>query len=281
MTWPAAAEGEGEADRPVQIAAIEKFVRIFATTVPAFLPREKPISRNAKPACMNMTSSAATITHIELMPTSRAAAVAGGVERVGRAPPPGRSSGQRPEQPARTSDVRLIVLLVGVRLAVCGPGGPGSLAPCRKIGAAVSPSGRAGRPAQQGELRPRGRIGAPRERRTSAGHACAPCDLEEDARRHAHAPASRTSPPPSGAANGGALGPGGPDRARRLRLRRERLLDRRPAPAAAQGRLQAAAGDARPRRAARPVARRRGRRGDEASGRWRRARRTTRTGSSR
>ena len=27
------------------IAAIEKFVRIFATTVPAFLPREKPISR--------------------------------------------------------------------------------------------------------------------------------------------------------------------------------------------------------------------------------------------
>ena len=49
--------------------AIEKFVRIFATTVPAFLPREKPISRNAKPACMNITSTPATITHIELMPT--------------------------------------------------------------------------------------------------------------------------------------------------------------------------------------------------------------------
>ena len=52
----ARAEGEGEAARPSStIAAIEKFVRIFATTVPAFLPREKPISRNAKPACMNMT----------------------------------------------------------------------------------------------------------------------------------------------------------------------------------------------------------------------------------
>ena len=52
-----------------RIAAIEKFVRILATTVPAFLPREKPISRNAKPACMNMTRQAATTTHIELMPT--------------------------------------------------------------------------------------------------------------------------------------------------------------------------------------------------------------------
>src|SRR3954469_14770489 len=51
------------------IAAIEKLVRIFATTVPAFLAREKPISRNAKPACMNMTRAPATITHIVLMPT--------------------------------------------------------------------------------------------------------------------------------------------------------------------------------------------------------------------
>ena len=44
-------------------------MRILATTVPAFLPREKPISRNAKPACMNMTKQPATITHSELMPT--------------------------------------------------------------------------------------------------------------------------------------------------------------------------------------------------------------------
>src|SRR5215213_3954667 len=49
--------------------AIEKFISTFATTVPAFLPREKPISRNANPACMNITSTPATITHIELIPT--------------------------------------------------------------------------------------------------------------------------------------------------------------------------------------------------------------------
>src|SRR3954465_10114756 len=48
--------------------AIEKFVRIFAITVPAFLARENPISRNANPACMNITRQAATITQIELIP---------------------------------------------------------------------------------------------------------------------------------------------------------------------------------------------------------------------
>src|SRR3954467_13822395 len=50
------------------IAQIEKVVRILATTVPAFFWRENPISRNAKPACMNMTSTAATTTHIVLTP---------------------------------------------------------------------------------------------------------------------------------------------------------------------------------------------------------------------
>ena len=45
--------------------------------------------------------------------------------------------------------------------------------------------------------------------------------------------------------------PGRPDPARRQRLRRERVLDRRPAPAPAQGRLQPAPGDARGGRAAR------------------------------
>ena len=44
-------------------------MRIFATTVPAFLPREKPISRNANPACMNITRQPAMITHIVLIPT--------------------------------------------------------------------------------------------------------------------------------------------------------------------------------------------------------------------
>src|SRR3954454_1319566 len=37
---------------------------------PAFLLRLKPISRNAKPACMNITSTAATMTHTELRPTA-------------------------------------------------------------------------------------------------------------------------------------------------------------------------------------------------------------------
>src|SRR5436190_20471837 len=57
--------------------AIEKFARIFAITVPAFFPREKPISRNAKPACMNITRQPATITHVELMPTLVAGGFAG------------------------------------------------------------------------------------------------------------------------------------------------------------------------------------------------------------
>src|SRR3954465_12750621 len=62
-------KGKAKPTAQYMSAAIEKFVRIFATTVPAFLPREKPISKNAKPACMNMTRQAATITHRELMPT--------------------------------------------------------------------------------------------------------------------------------------------------------------------------------------------------------------------
>src|ERR687890_334549 len=46
---------------------MEKFVRILATTVPAFLPREKPISRNANPACMNITRQAATTSQSVLI----------------------------------------------------------------------------------------------------------------------------------------------------------------------------------------------------------------------
>ena len=52
-----------------QIAAIEKFVRTLATTVPAFFCRENPISRSMNPACMNITTMPATITHIVLRPT--------------------------------------------------------------------------------------------------------------------------------------------------------------------------------------------------------------------
>jgi hypothetical protein len=32
--------------------------------MPAFLPREKPISRSAKPACMKKTSAVPTSTHV-------------------------------------------------------------------------------------------------------------------------------------------------------------------------------------------------------------------------
>src|SRR5438874_6105310 len=46
--------------------AIEKFMRIFATPAPAFFIREKPISRKANPACMNITSTPATITQVVL-----------------------------------------------------------------------------------------------------------------------------------------------------------------------------------------------------------------------
>src|SRR4051812_28166440 len=64
--------------------AIEKFARIFAMIVPAFLPREKPTSRKAKPACMNMTRQPATITQVELMPTL-SASLPGGVNVSARA----------------------------------------------------------------------------------------------------------------------------------------------------------------------------------------------------
>ncbi len=46
------------------IVAIEKFARIFTTPWPTFLPREKPISSSAKPACMNMTRTVATTIQV-------------------------------------------------------------------------------------------------------------------------------------------------------------------------------------------------------------------------
>ena len=60
--------------------------------------------------------------------------------------------------------------------------------------------------------------------------------------------------------------PGGPDPARRQRLRRERVLGRRPAPAAAEGGVPPARGDDRQGRAARGRARRRRRLGDARVG---------------
>jgi hypothetical protein len=51
------------------MAAIERLVRIFATPVPAFFPRENPISSIAKPACISRTKMAAMTTHIVLIGT--------------------------------------------------------------------------------------------------------------------------------------------------------------------------------------------------------------------
>src|SRR4051812_33322940 len=43
---------------------IEKRMRILGTPAPGFFMREKPILRNANPACMNITSTPATITQV-------------------------------------------------------------------------------------------------------------------------------------------------------------------------------------------------------------------------
>src|SRR5688572_22496430 len=94
------------------IVAIEKFTRILAIPMPAFLPRENPISRQAKPACMNRTSTAATRTHITL------------------------SSSTTVSMPL-TADL----LVRDSRAAVSGGGGQGSLARCRKFSVRSSPGG--------------------------------------------------------------------------------------------------------------------------------------------
>src|SRR3954452_1599309 len=70
MIWLPSPNANAKPTAQKQSAAIEKLTRIFAITVPAFLPREKPISRKAKPACMNITRMPAMSTQTELMPTS-------------------------------------------------------------------------------------------------------------------------------------------------------------------------------------------------------------------
>src|SRR5712692_9648860 len=47
-----------------------KLVSTLATTVPTFFMREKPTSSMANPGCMNMTSTAATITQTVSAPTA-------------------------------------------------------------------------------------------------------------------------------------------------------------------------------------------------------------------
>ena len=87
--------------------AIEKFVRIFAMTVPAFLPREKPISRNAKPACMNITRQPATITQIELMPTESGSPLPAASKVSARAAAGASSTSTALSASARTANERL------------------------------------------------------------------------------------------------------------------------------------------------------------------------------
>jgi hypothetical protein len=54
-------------------AAMARFTRIFATTLPTFFIREKPTSSIANPACMKRTRQAATITHIVSIASERSA----------------------------------------------------------------------------------------------------------------------------------------------------------------------------------------------------------------
>ena len=76
-------------------------------TVPAFLPREKPISRNAKPACMNITKQPATITQIELMPTESGSPLPAASKVSARAAAGASSTSTALSASARTANERL------------------------------------------------------------------------------------------------------------------------------------------------------------------------------
>jgi hypothetical protein len=108
------AEREGEADGPVHEPGDRKLVRIFATTVPAFFAREKPISRKAKPACMKITSSAATITQIELIATLSGNAPLFAASACPRTPPLAAPQRRAPPQAAPRRSFCASVLLVGI-----------------------------------------------------------------------------------------------------------------------------------------------------------------------
>ena len=85
------------------IEAIEKLARIFAMPVPAFFPREKPISRNAKPACMNITSTVATSTHVRF--SSSTTCEMGG-SSCAMAAPGSKSKAVSPSRDPRASERR-------------------------------------------------------------------------------------------------------------------------------------------------------------------------------
>src|SRR5918994_1634620 len=54
-------------------AAMARFTRIFATTLPTFFIRENPTSSMANPACIKRTRHAAMITHIVSIASERSA----------------------------------------------------------------------------------------------------------------------------------------------------------------------------------------------------------------
>ena len=62
--FPAPPKARAKPTAQYASAQIEKLVRILTTPRPAFFAREKPTSRNRNPACMNMTSTPATITQV-------------------------------------------------------------------------------------------------------------------------------------------------------------------------------------------------------------------------
>src|SRR3954468_24561286 len=119
--------------------AIEKFARILAMIVPAFFPREKPISRNAKPACMNITKQPATITQVELMPTLGAGGFAGGVNVSASAELGSTSAASTARAPMRTAlflaTAPRVRLFIGVFLLLRHAGRRTGISVLRKLGA--------------------------------------------------------------------------------------------------------------------------------------------------
>ena len=76
-------------------------MKIFATPVPAFFMREKPISSMANPACMKRTSTAAMITHMVFTGTVSLQRPIDGLGEVIR----GRENEIHPFQPPSESPV--------------------------------------------------------------------------------------------------------------------------------------------------------------------------------
>src|ERR1700716_3901180 len=88
------------------IEAVLKFVITLATTVPTFFMRLKPTSSMAKPACMNMTKTAATTTHtVSAPPPAACVAVLSSAASVCR--------GVMANRTATTQASRSLSLMVG------------------------------------------------------------------------------------------------------------------------------------------------------------------------